>query len=160
MIRTCGECPFFNDGQPLKDGQHLATCSSMPPNQRPWRAADEPVCPPMTKTTLPKMWWPLMKGHSIEGDRCAVCGRAWHLNRHHPVKRSAGELFRADGKRAKKPTIILCGNGNSEGCHGLAHHEMLHFMFLDRWYYLKTDLPTSVLEARELDGWKPVREWE
>lgn len=106
-------------------------------------------------TTMAQMWWDLMHSPSIEGDRCAVCGRGWPLNRHHMVPRSAGELYE-DGRKLKKPTIVLCGFGNAGGCHGLAHSGKLHFRFTDRLEYLLTNEPVKRLEALEMDGWRPL----
>lgn len=130
------------------------------------------------KTTLPRIWWPLMFVPSVKTQgRCAVCGRAGRTEAHHMVKRSAGELFDRNGRKLPKPTIDLCGFGNNlsdaDGityCHGLAHAGMLHFRALDtygakdecgpkcygsRLEYLVTDQPTKYQDALEQDGWKP-----
>lgn len=131
----------------------------------------------MAKTTLPPMWWPLMRGCTVKLDHCPVCGRNHPLEQHHPVKRSAGELFE-NGRKAKKPTITLCGFGNnlqdSDGrnyCHGLAHANMLHFRWVEtaqtvkstghvltggHWEYLLCDEPTKYQTAIEMDGWRPL----
>lgn len=130
------------------------------------------------KTTLPRMWWPLMFVPSIRTPgRCAVCGRPGTTEAHHMVRRSAGELFDFGGRRLPKPTIDLCGFGNNLGgadgrpyCHGLAHHGMLHFRAVqtfgsalpcDKKNYgshieiLRTDKPVKYQDALEMDGWKP-----
>ena len=122
-------------------------------------------------TTLPELLVPLMDGPSVESPRCAVCGRTWPLNQHHIVKRSAGQLVRG-GVVIPKPTITLCGSGNSSGCHGLAHQDRLHFRWVEAdagregWYlthvkgghleYLLTDEPESYLDALKMDGWRPL----
>lgn len=48
-------------------------------------------------TTLPQMWWPLMGRPSVTLPYCPVCGRAWPLEQHHPVRRGAGKLFDESG---------------------------------------------------------------
>lgn len=122
--------------------------------------------------TLPEYLKPLMMGYSIDTPYCAVCGKAYPLNRHHIVKRSAGKMYK-DGVEIPKPTIMLCGSGNTSGCHGLAHQNRLHFRWVEEdtsagdwygthvkgghWEYLITDEPTKYLKALEMDGWKPIR---
>lgn len=114
-------------------------------------------------TTLPLLYHPLMGKPSITLPRCAVCGRAYPLEQHHIVRRSAGKFFR-DGREIKKPTVTLCGFGNNlsdadgrEYCHGLAHHRRLHFRWNDGWEYLLTAEPCDYLHALDMDGWKAVR---
>lgn len=160
MISKCGECPFFNDGKPLRNFQHKALCSTMPKGMRQWRDADQDICPSMKKTTLPKMYWGMMGAPNVEGRCCAVCGSTYHLNRHHPVRRGAGELFGADGKKLRKPTIMLCGQGNTEGCHGLAHSGRLHFDFFDTWMYCLCEAPTDYLTAQNEGTWVEFRDWD
>ena len=112
-----------------------------------------------------------MTGHSVEylTPHCAICGAVSPLNAHHVVFRSHGGT---DG-----PTISLCGNGNTSGCHGLAHHNRLFFRFVPvpldssefnrkelpghtiaygggHWEYLITDEPTKVDDAMSSDGWR------
>lgn len=106
-------------------------------------------------TTLAPMWWDLMDALSVEGERCAVCGKAWPLNRHHMVPRSAGEMYR-DGKKVPKPTVMLCGSGNTGGCHGLAHSGRLHFRFNCELEYLKVSKPIKRLQALEAEGWRAL----
>ena len=115
----------------------------------------------LSKTTLARMYWPLMELESTRGDRCEVCGRAWPLNSHHIVRRGAGNLY-ADGKPLPKPTITLCGMGNvlrdADGrlyCHGAAHSGMLHFRNNHgQREYLFTD-PMPYFEALQVEeGWK------
>ena len=129
--------------------------------------------------TLDRLYWPLMRSPSVRLDHCAICGRPYPLNQHHMVFRSAGDLYRG-GRKARKPTITLCGFGNNlqdaNGryyCHGLAHHRMLHF----RWVparprfqedngnaqhggghleYIRTE-PCEYAEALKREGWKKVR---
>lgn len=122
-------------------------------------------------TTMAPIWWPLMECPSIETPYCAVCGKTWPLNRHHLVKRSAGQLVRG-GVVLPKPTIVLCGSGNTSGCHGLAHQGRLHFRWVESdagsegWYlthirgghleYLLTEEPEKYADALKMDGWRPV----
>ena len=129
--------------------------------------------------TLPDLYRPLMDGVSIKAPYCCVCGKRWPLNYHHVVKRSAGNIYR-NGVAMPKPVLPLCGQGNTSGCHGLAHHEMLHFRWVtenDRrfcdytvmdswvhgfaskgghWEYLSTEEPTKYQAALEMEGWKPL----
>ena len=137
----------------------------------------------MAKTTLARIWWPLMECPVIRLERCPICWRVRPLNQHHMVKLSAGELFDAYGRKRKKPTITLCGFGNNlrdaNGryyCHGLAHHEMLHFRWVPTYEakgstypkldgghleYLLTDEPTKYDAALNMDGWQRVRtDWQ
>lgn len=159
MTGTCGGCPFFNKGQPQEPGQHMGVCSKAPKGERMWRRDDQDVCPPMTKTTLNRIWWPLLMGPSVVTDHCVVCGKTWPLNQHHPVRRSAGNLFGWDGKAVEKPTLTLCGSGNASGCHGLAHSMRLHFRFEDgEWRYLMTQEPESDSEAFRMEGWTRIRD--
>ena len=132
-----------------------------------------------SKTTLPRIYWPLMNAPTMIAGRCFICGRHEPLDEHHIVWRSWGQLVR-DGRCLPKPTITLCGFGNNlqdaNGrmyCHGLAHHRMLHF----RWHeptdrststtkqtawgggyleYLLTSKPTKYEDALRMDGWKKV----
>lgn len=113
-------------------------------------------------TTMAAMYWPLMHidpttADAISNaDRCVVCGRRYPLNRHHIVFRSAGELYEG-GKKLPKPTIVLCGSGNTGGCHGKAHHRMLHFRN-DRGLLecLELDAPLNYMAALQEEGWRPV----
>lgn len=161
MITTCGECPFFNYGfgaGETAEGQHMAVCLSAPRNDRIYVRDDQAICPPMMKSTLAKEWWSMVGAPSIVRPYCVVCGRTYHLNQHHPIRRSAGNLFGKDGRRAAKPTLTLCGNGNTEGCHGLAHQQRLFFDWDgDDWLYLVTKEPVSHSKALSMKGWKPIR---
>lgn len=115
------------------------------------------------QTTLPRLYWPLMEGPSVVLDHCAICGRAWPLNSHHIVRRSDGKLFR-DGVEVPKPTITLCGSGNTSGCHGLAHQNRLHFRYEDgEWQYAIFQEPIKYQRALEEGEWKPLprlRGWQ
>lgn len=130
--------------------------------------------------TLPEMLRPLMRGPSIETRRCAVCGRPGPLNRHHIVRRGAGRLYE-HGVELPKPTVVLCGSGNTGGCHGLAHANRLHFRWVEQrwcdefrnsaalsggyevalargghWEYILLPEPTRYEDALEMDGWLPL----
>lgn len=114
-------------------------------------------------TTLDPIWQPPMDGPSIRSDRCVVCGARRPLEAHHPVRRSQGQLVRG-GRVVPKPVLTLCGRGNvlSMGgrplCHGLAHHNMLHFRVRDgRWEFLRTQEPTRYADALGMPGWAPLR---
>jgi hypothetical protein len=105
-------------------------------------------------TTLDEIYWPLMELPSVELPFCAVCGATWPLNRHHFVWRSWGELVR-EGKAIPKPTITLCGSGNTSGCHGLAHSRQLHFRNNGgRLEMLMTLEPTRYHVALDMPGWR------
>ena len=132
-------------------------------------------------TTLAPMWWPLMGRPSVRLPYCPVCGRSHPLEQHHPVRRGAGKLYR-EGREVAKPTITLCGFGSNlmdaDGrpyCHGLAHHNRLHFRWAEtdgparglgdmpvpmaggHWEYLLLDEPADYLAALEMDGWRRLR---
>ena len=77
------------------------------------------------------------------------------LNQHHVVWRSWGEYY-DNGVKQEKPTITLCGNGNTSGCHGLAHSRRVHFRWNDGWQYLRTDT-TDYVEALEEEGWRDIK---
>lgn len=123
--------------------------------------------------TLPEILRPLMDGVSVTLPFCAVCGRTYPLNQHHVVRKGAGKLFR-DGIEIPKPTITLCGAGNTSGCHGLAHQNRLHFRWVraegrksrphsfgsGHWEYLVTDEPTKYQAALEMDGWRQLRDFD
>lgn len=121
--------------------------------------------------TLPEILRPLMDGPSIKTPYCAVCGRSdMPLNQHHIVRRGAGKLY-LHGVEVRKPTITLCGSGNTCGCHGLAHQNRLHFRWVPKpsgrwkpatfgsgwWEFLVTDEPTSYPDALDMDGWRKLR---
>jgi len=120
-------------------------------------------------TTMQRVYWPLMHldpkvAEAIaNSDRCVVCGRAYPLNRHHIIPRSAGELYE-NGRKVEKRLIVLCGFGSNlsdaDGrmyCHGRAHHRMLHFRNdRGRLEFLFTDEPTRYAAALEADGWMPL----
>lgn len=125
--------------------------------------------------TVDQLQLPMMGRPSIKFDppRCAICGRTWPLNNHHIVKRSAGVLV-VNGVEAKKPTVMLCGSGNTSGCHGLAHQQRLHFRWVEaacehdgtdwaeavsglgHWEYLLTEKPTRYEAALAMAGWRSV----
>lgn len=88
----------------------------------------------------------LMKAPSLVREWCVVCGRP-ATNLHHVVYRSHG------GKDS--PLVSLCGFGNASGCHGLVHHNRIHFRYTGRWEYLITDEPVKIDVAYESGGWLP-----
>lgn len=155
MIQVCGECPFFNNGDPIQPKQYFGRCSSAV-SKRIYRGKDEPICSMFKKTTMEQWLWPLMKGTTVKLSCCPICGKP-ATNMHHIVRRGDGELFGNDGRPRTKPKISLCGSGTT-GCHGLAHQLKLHFRWKDgAWEYLKTDEPVGRAEALELSGWKAIR---
>ncbi len=126
-----------------------------------------------TKSTVAEMFRPMMGRPSIIRDRCCVCGEGGHLEQHHVVRRSAGKLFDESGHELKAPTVTLCGRGNTCGCHGLAHRQMLHFRWVQKtsknrkdpmgapiltnaghWEYILLDEPTKYQDALEMSGWR------
>lgn len=116
----------------------------------------------MAKSTLAPILWPLMELEDITPGFCAICGRQFPTEKHHIVRRSAGELLDENGKKVPKPLIQLCGFGNNlkdaDGryfCHGLAHANMLHFRNTGgRLEYLITAEPCKYQEALQMQGWK------
>lgn len=119
--------------------------------------------------TLPKIYQPMMGKPSVKLDRCPICGRRYPLNQHHIVRRGAGKMFDDSGREIEKPTVTLCGFGNNlqdaddrEYCHGLAHHNRLHFRWVEadpiacagHWEYIMLDEPTSYMDALKMDGWR------
>lgn len=124
----------------------------------------------MAKSTLPEIYHPMMGKPSVKLPYCPICGRHQPLEQHHIVKRSAGKLFR-QGVEVKKPTVTLCGFGNNlkdangkPYCHGLAHHNRLHFRWATNpdtftcghWEYLLTDEPVKYSQALDMKGWKKL----
>lgn len=122
--------------------------------------------------TLPAYLRPLMEGQSIQASCCVVCGASGPLNQHHVVRRGAGNMYRG-GVKLPKPTLTLCGSGNTSGCHGLAHQNRLFFRWVKtdqpmgstlslravtcyggHWEYLVTEEPVKALSAYGMDGWQ------
>lgn len=130
---------------------------------------------------MAEMLWPLMRSPSIRSDRCVVCGRSYPLQQHHIVRRGAGILV-MHGVEVPKPTITLCGFGNAltdpDGrylCHGLAHHQMLHFRWVEdesdglrplssrgggHLEFIRLDEPTRYEDALGMGGWRRVGDVE
>ncbi len=111
----------------------------------------------------------MMGKPSVTRACCAVCGRPFPIEQHHIVRRGAGKLFDGNGREIEKPTVTLCGFGSNlmdadgrEFCHGLAHHNRLHFRWVEadpiacagHWEFIVLDEPTSYLEALSRDGWR------
>lgn len=111
----------------------------------------------------------MMGKPSVTRACCAVCGRPFPIEQHHIVRRGAGKLFDGNGSEIEKPTVTLCGFGSNlmdadgrEFCHGLAHHNRLHFRWVEadpiacagHWEFIVLDEPTSYLEALSRDGWR------
>lgn len=153
----CSECIHFNCRKPLLPGQTTAICDALPGNSRRVYVHKDDECRVALKDTLPLMWHDAMRGYEVRQRCCVVCGQTFPINQHHVPPRSAGKVF-VRGKELPKPTLTLCGSGNTSGCHGKAHHGLLHFRFTDRWEYLELDEPADRLSALEMDGWRPIRE--
>ncbi len=129
--------------------------------------------------TLPHHLRPMMGRPSVTLPYCPVCGRTSPLEQHHIVRRGAGKLYDGSGREVRKPTVTLCGFGSNlmdadgrELCHGLAHHNRLHFRWAEteqpsgalgdmpfpveggHWEYLLLDEPTDYLTALGMEGWR------
>lgn len=152
---TCEGCNEFNRGECLKPLQNMGVCSQKP-GFHCYVHRDNPTCFKYSpKSTLSLMWVREVHGYTVAQDTCCVCGR-YGTEQHHVPPRSAGNLI-VDGKKLKKPTLAVCGHGNTSGCHGLAHAGKLHFRFRDDWEFLLLDEPTDRMSALDMDGWKPIR---
>ena len=121
--------------------------------------------------TLSELLKPMMGKPNIdnaEGVWC-WCGKP-ATDKHHIVKRSAGKLV-VGGHEVKKPTVRLCGMGNTSGCHGKAHAGLLHFRWREpgqdffkgnnapgsgHWEGLETSEPMKYQKALEQEGWRCV----
>lgn len=120
--------------------------------------------------TVNELMRPMMGRPSIIREECAVCGCPGPLNQHHIVKRSAGRLV-VGGREVRKPTVTLCGSGNTCGCHGEAHAGKLHFRWVmctppfhangisydgfgGHWEYLRTNESVDYLTALDMEGWE------
>ena len=80
----------------------------------------------------------LLDRPSVKGDRCVVCGR-FANNNHHVIPKGMGGIPKSLESRI--PTLVLCGQGNVSGCHGLAHQKKLHLNWSDGlggWVWLIT----------------------
>lgn len=121
------------------------------------------------RDTIAEVFKPMLGKPSIKRECCAICGRNRPLNQHHIVRRGAGKAYDEHGRELKKPTVTLCGIGNNlhdadgnELCHGLAHHNRLHFRWVQsskvacagHWEYIVCDEPTDYLTALSMDGWR------
>lgn len=161
----CGECALLNFGFDLASGQTCALCPHKEHLAYPFADVEDDACEdfePAYTGTLDHDLWPLMEVEGCRQRFCCVCGRTYPLNQHHLVKRSAGTLFRK-GIELEKPTITLCGSGNTSGCHGLAHSYRLHFRNDGELEYLVTNEPTKYSKALQMKGWRPIHRasaWE
>lgn len=112
--------------------------------------------------TIPAFLRPLMDRPDIDNDDrlCAICGRP-ATNMHHIVRRSSGKWI-VDGEEMRKPLVRLCGGGNANGCHGLAHDNRLHFRWNDgRWEFQIFPEPIGQADAlRAEGGWIDVERWQ
>lgn len=162
----CWECALLNFGEDLAEGQTCAMCEHKRYLPYPFADVEDDACEefePMYSGTLDHDLWPLMEAEGCEQRYCCVCGRTNPLNQHHIVRRSAGSLSKR-GRELAKPTVTLCGSGNTSGCHGLAHSYRLHFRSNDGMLeYLVTNEPTKYGKALRMNGWRPIKRspaWE
>ena len=78
---------------------------------------------------------------------------------HHVLMKGAGGV--TEEEDAAIPRVSLCGSGNLDGCHGLAHQRRLHFDWRDfGWWYLETPHPVKRGAALEMDGWRILGGWK
>lgn len=113
------------------------------------------------RNTLNELLIPLLDLPTVKTDHCIVCGRRFPLEQHHPIRRGAGKAYDENGKEIPKPTITLCGFGNTlkgpDGylCHGMTHHHLLHFKEMNgKWAFLITEEPTRYESAINMEGWR------
>lgn len=104
----------------------------------------------------------LLDRPSVDSGRCAVCGMAAG-DRHHVIPKRMGGRSRELERRI--PTVLLCGWGNTGGCHGLAHDHVLHFGWDDArggWVHWISPRPMGDFEAWEghSDEYRPLPGWE
>lgn len=92
----------------------------------------------------------LLDAPSIGTDRCVVCG-AYATNHHHVIAKGMG-----GSKLAKRiPTVLLCGMGNTGGCHGKAHSGRLFLDYRDGcWWFFESNESITLYEALDSDGWR------
>lgn len=73
---------------------------------------------------------------ALRSSRCCLCHSKANNNHHEPPKGEVGD---------HDDTITLCGTGNADGCHGLAHHNGggIHLVKPrvegDPWHFIPTD---------------------
>ena len=92
---------------------------------------------------------------------CVVCGRP-ATNCHHVIPKGMGGVPRETEKRI--PKLKLCGNGNLDGCHGLAHQGRLHLNWdgnMGGWVFYVTEVPMNDEAAWRMFGrdYLPVPGW-
>lgn len=163
MIKTCGECPEFNNGEPLKEGQNFAVCPYLLASRRCMKHKDQHACARyynprvkrVKKNTLDQPLWHLTCAPDYIPNYCVVCGKP-ATNKHHVIEKSDGELV--EGVKIRRPLVRLCGSGTT-GCHGKVHDRVLHVDWRGgEWKYLETSKPTRQIKAYELkEGWKPCK---
>ena len=89
----------------------------------------------------------IMTMESIDTLLCPFCGQV-ATNKHHIVPRSQGG--------GKGPTVTVCGNGNTSGCHGDFHKHKLHlYVHEGRWVYYRSEEPVKFDKAlADVTGWR------
>ena len=108
--------------------------------------------------TVSELMRPMMGKPNIDNEDglCCWCGKP-ATDKHHIVKRSAGKLV-IQGREVKKPTVRLCGMGNTGGCHGLAHAGLLHFRWVEnRWEGIETSQPMKYQQALTQTEWRQTK---
>lgn len=75
-----------------------------------------------------------------DGDRCVICGR-FANDKHHVIPKGMGGVPAQLERRI--PKLLLCGNGNASGCHGLVHQKLLHLNYTDAmgWCFFISKAP-------------------
>ena len=161
-------CPLCSGKRAEMNAARRAERRKPPTPPRPRKPARKPskdVC------TVDELLLPMMGKPSLDNESrvCCVCGKP-ATNMHHVVRRGAGKLV-VSGREVAKPTVRLCGDGNANGCHGLAHANRLHFRWAEavctdkssgyvtaggHWEYLLLDEPTKYQAALGMDGWMPL----
>lgn len=90
---------------------------------------------------------------------CAICGRHGATNKHHVIPKGMGG--RSKSIEARIPLILLCGMGNTSGCHGKFHSNELHIRWHDGWQIKETPGGMRHIDAlMSGDGWEPLWSWE
>ena len=93
---------------------------------------------------------------------CVVCGKP-ATNAHHVIPKGMGGVSKE--MEARIPKLKLCGNGNLNGCHGLAHQGLLHINWEDGmggWVFRRSSEPMGDEESwRQFwSDYLPVQGWD
>lgn len=82
-----------------------------------------------------------MTEYPIRSSRCIICHEPATNNHHHPPKGEVGD---------HDQTITLCGFGNANGCHGLAHHNggTLKLFPGETWHFVADKKAAEAISRR------------